>query len=427
MRIPLIALAVLLSSIELHAKGTDVLGAFQREQVFLKTQIEDLKKLKVLQERKYKESIAQVNSAMKAHRQSLVDLAVQNEKLEQEFSALESQRQNGTDNILALEAVIQRSRTEMGLTELSEEGVSPLIVEQTFDAVLDDLEKSASVITTRESFFDSEGKLTEGKVVHIGSVASVLQSEGGFALLAPAGNGKLKIWGETFSNELFSGPQQSLYLYESRSQEAVLSKDKSVLEFLQAGGTIAWVIVSLGAFALLLCLLRFLNLRSYDTEIQRASLFVQKKVTDFEEFLDTHRRHFGVGDFFLRIRKAALHKKDSEEIDCLVEEGIIEESRSIDRFGSMILVFAAVAPLLGLLGTVTGMISTFEVITEFGTGDPKLLSQGISEALITTELGLIVAIPLLLLGHLLSNWGRGMKQKLEQAILGFSRETQDAL
>jgi len=66
-------------------------------------------------------------------------------------------------------------------------------------------------------------------------------------------------------------------------------------------------------------------------------------------------------------------------------------------------VIAAVAPLLGLLGTVTGMISLFEVITRFGTGDPKLLAGGISEALITTEVGLIVAIPILLIHNYLRN------------------------
>jgi biopolymer transport protein ExbB len=63
------------------------------------------------------------------------------------------------------------------------------------------------------------------------------------------------------------------------------------------------------------------------------------------------------------------------------------------------------------------MISTFDIITEFGTGDPKLLSSGISEALLTTKFGLIVAIPLLLVGNLLSTWGRRIKNELEQTAL----------
>jgi biopolymer transport protein ExbB len=76
-----------------------------------------------------------------------------------------------------------------------------------------------------------------------------------------------------------------------------------------------------------------------------------------------------------------------------------------------------VAPLLGLLGTVTGMIQTFDVITEFGTSDPKLLSGGIATALVTTELGLIVAIPCLLLGNLLGGWADRIKDDMEKAAL----------
>jgi len=74
----------------------------------------------------------------------------------------------------------------------------------------------------------------------------------------------------------------------------------------------------------------------------------------------------------------------------------------VERGLSALAVLGAVAPLLGLLGTVTGMINTFRVITLFGTGDPKLMSGGISEALVTTELGLAVAIPIMLLHTYLS-------------------------
>ena len=70
-----------------------------------------------------------------------------------------------------------------------------------------------------------------------------------------------------------------------------------------------------------------------------------------------------------------------------------------------------------LLGTVTGMIETFDSITQFGTGDPKLLSEGIAIALVTTELGLVVAIPTLLLGSLLSTWARNIKRDMEHSAL----------
>ena len=80
---------------------------------------------------------------------------------------------------------------------------------------------------------------------------------------------------------------------------------------------------------------------------------------------------------------------------------------------------AAAAPLLGLLGTVTGMIKTFTLITIFGTGDAKSLSSGISEALVTTELGLIVAIPSLILHGLLSRMAKQKIANLEQISVSF--------
>jgi len=125
-----------------------------------------------------------------------------------------------------------------------------------------------------------------------------------------------------------------------------------------------------------------------------------------------------------RVIKATIRNldRDREHIEDIVAESILHESGRLDRFGSMILVIAAVAPLLGLLGTVTGMIATFDIITEFGTGDPKLLSGGISIALVTTELGLIVAIPVLMLGNLLSGWAERIKDSMEHSALHLINE-----
>jgi biopolymer transport protein ExbB len=106
-----------------------------------------------------------------------------------------------------------------------------------------------------------------------------------------------------------------------------------------------------------------------------------------------------------------------EALENVVAEAILREAPRVGRFGQVLTVMAAVAPLLGLLGTVTGMIATFDVITEHGTGDPKMLSGGISEALITTELGLIVAIPTLLLGTLLQGAAAAIQRSMERAAL----------
>ncbi len=115
----------------------------------------------------------------------------------------------------------------------------------------------------------------------------------------------------------------------------------------------------------------------------------------------------------------------------LVEEVMYEEMlttrMSVNKWTSFIAVCASSAPLLGLLGTVTGIINTFKLITVFGSGDVKTLSGGISEALITTELGLIVAIFALVLYAFLSRKAKGICDRMEQvAILFMNRSMRTA-
>ena len=106
----------------------------------------------------------------------------------------------------------------------------------------------------------------------------------------------------------------------------------------------------------------------------------------------------------VHVLRAGLEARDEDRdtLESVLQEAILHELPRIERGMAVLAVLGAVAPLLGLLGTVTGMIDTFRVITLFGTGDPKLMSGGISEALITTELGLAVAIPIMLLHTFLS-------------------------
>lgn len=96
-----------------------------------------------------------------------------------------------------------------------------------------------------------------------------------------------------------------------------------------------------------------------------------------------------------------MQGSDTDAVGVRLDEKLAEESSLLNRGLPTLAVLAAVSPLLGLLGTVTGMIETFQSITLFGTGDPKLMSGGISQALVTTQLGLAVAIPLVLFHSML--------------------------
>ena len=109
---------------------------------------------------------------------------------------------------------------------------------------------------------------------------------------------------------------------------------------------------------------------------------------------------------------------DVETLELKLDEAILRESSKLHRLLWAVKVAGAVAPLMGLLGTVTGMIQTFQAITLFGTGDPKMMASGISEALVTTMLGLIVAIPLVLLHALVLNSSKGVVQILQEQAAG---------
>ena len=111
-------------------------------------------------------------------------------------------------------------------------------------------------------------------------------------------------------------------------------------------------------------------------------------------------------------------ESDLESLELKLDEGVIRETPKLERGQSVVKLLAGVAPLLGLLGTVTGMIATFQAITLFGTGDPKLMADGISQALVTTVLGLVVAIPLLFLHSLLSARSRSLVRILDEQAAG---------
>ena len=113
---------------------------------------------------------------------------------------------------------------------------------------------------------------------------------------------------------------------------------------------------------------------------------------------------------------------DMESLELKLGEAVLKETPKLSRFNTLLKVIAVVAPLLGLLGTVTGMIITFQAITLFGTGDPKLMAGGISQALVTTVLGLCVAIPTVLLHTLVSGRSHRIIEVLEEQATGMVAE-----
>ena len=293
-----------------------------------------------------------------------------------------------------------------------------------FEASLSLLEKLGTVHTEEGEFFLEDGAQVQGEIIHIGRIASFGVSESSGGTLVPAGAGMLRV-GESGSYQvaqrLEKGEAPSalpIYLYESLDYIVDRSKTKSLVEVVDSGGIIGYVIVVLAAVAVILVVLRGVSLyrTSTNDEPLLGEIVNHVRRKDFDAALTATENPKGaLSRIIASVVRCLAH--EPARVDDVMAESFLNEQPPLERFRSAITVLAAVAPLLGLLGTVTGMISTFDVITEYGTGDPKLLSGGISEALVTTELGLIVAIPTLLIGNLLTGWADRIVARLEVSAL----------
>lgn len=298
-------------------------------------------------------------------------------------------------------------------------------IREALDASVKLFAEISSLRNIKGGFYLPNGKKAEGDIVLVGNIAAYGLSGEASGALAPSGNGMYKLWNLGDSSDdaraMFAkepADTLNIFVYENLEKEVDYVKEKTLQDTIDAGGTIGNITLFLGLFGLALVALRALNLLKANSNVREITDIVVKKMQSgkMHEALDAIKGHEGST---ARVVKSVLRNidKDRDHIEDVIMENILNESSQIDRYGSFVLVIAAVAPLLGLLGTVTGMIATFDVITEFGTSDPKLLSGGISEALVTTMEGLVVAIPLLLLGNLLSNWAESIKDSMEQHAL----------
>ena len=117
---------------------------------------------------------------------------------------------------------------------------------------------------------------------------------------------------------------------------------------------------------------------------------------------------------------------DTETLELKLSEGVLKETPRLESGLTLLKIIAAVAPLMGLLGTVTGMIITFQAITIFGAGDPKTMAGGISSALVTTVLGLLVAIPTVLLHTIVNGRAQRIIHILDEQTAGIIAEHTEA-
>ena len=184
---------------------------------------------------------------------------------------------------------------------------------------------------------------------------------------------------------------------------------KTIVERIQQGGLIGYIIIGLGVLGLLIALVLFFSLTAASSKVssQLKDPGNPKSNNPLGRVLATYDANRSV---------------DTETVELKLSEAVLKETPALTRGLLFLKVIAAVAPLAGLLGTVTGMIKTFQVITLYGAGDPQLMAGGISQALMTTVLGLCVAIPMILLHTYLNGRSRRVLSILQEQSAGMIAE-----
>ncbi len=182
-------------------------------------------------------------------------------------------------------------------------------------------------------------------------------------------------------------------------------------ERIDQGGGIGYAIVVVAILGILLAIFRWIMLA-----------FTAMKVKS-QMKSSTPKKSNPLGRVMLTYEE--YRSEDLETLQLRLDDAVLKELPKLESGLNVVKVLAAVAPLMGLLGTVIGMIVTFQAITLFGTGDPKLMAGGISQALVTTVMGLIAAIPLLLLHAFASSTARRVGQVLEEQSVSLVAETSE--
>ena len=278
--------------------------------------------------------------------------------------------------------------------------------------ILNELNESGKVKTVNTDILSKSGELINADVVRIGVFNSVadgnylnlVSEQNVLEYLAKQPEGSIRRAAKKLQNndieyrEVFIDPTRGSLLTK-------LIDRAGMLERVNQGGFVGYVILLILLAGIVMGVLQFLYLRNESQTInQELSSGNFSDTSILGKLNNIYNSHKG---------------ENPEELEAQLEDVLAKASPALEKNLSIIKLLAAVAPLLGLLGTVIGMIETFQAITLFGTGDPKLMAGGISQALVTTMLGLIAAVPLLFIHNLLDSRSRAISQIYEEQAIGY--------
>ena len=277
--------------------------------------------------------------------------------------------------------------------------------------LLEEMAESGKVTRYNTDLVNADGETSSGEVVRVG----VFNAISGDRFLSfdsetqtlhvlprqPAGRFR------SLAGDLFDARDGNVAMALDPSRGTILGlliQTPGLLETVNQGGTVGYVIIFLGVLGLLVSAERLLVLLTAGRKIKSQ---LKDKTASPDNALGRILQVYG-----------GNREVDTETLELKLDEAILREAPKLEKRQGWIKVFAAVAPLLGLLGTVVGMIGTFQAITLYGTGDPKLMAGGISQALVTTVLGLVVAIPLVLLHSIVAGQSKSLVEILEEQSAG---------
>jgi biopolymer transport protein ExbB len=287
-------------------------------------------------------------------------------------------------------------------------------IQSLIDVYFDEIRRSGEITLRTGDFVGLDGRMTTGQIIRAGSFTTYFRTPGdqvGFLEVNEEGDRLQAVTGEVARDDrkavraYFDNKSDVLPIDMSRGGAfASMTQKEDLRDSFEAGGPLMWPILIVACLAILIMIERFFL------------LFTTKANTD--AITDRITKLAESGNW--KQAKIACEEKSSvptcrmlasavgnvgatqEVLENTLQEAILRETPRLERFLPTLGVLGTIAPLLGLLGTVTGMINTFKVITAQGAGDPSAMAGGISEALLTTQFGLSVAIPIMLLHHLLS-------------------------
>ena len=285
-------------------------------------------------------------------------------------------------------------------------------LERLWYEILNELNQSGKVKKYNTNILSKSGELVNRDIIRIGVFNSVsdgdylnlVSEQNVLEYLAKQPEGSIRRSARRLQNndveyrEVFIDPTRGSLLTKLIDRAGFFDR-------INQGGFVGYIILIILALGITMGVLQFLFLRN------------ESKIVNSELNSGKYSDSSTLGK--LNSIYSKYKGENPEELEAQLEDVLARATPALEKNLSIIKLLAAVAPLLGLLGTVIGMIETFQSITLFGTGDPKLMAGGISQALVTTMLGLIAAVPLLFIHNILDSRSRSISQIYEEQAIGY--------